>query len=116
MMIEYRTKYSRNRKTNIKGIEMVFEKMYQWNRTRNLYGLPLMAIKKAACECISENQLMIQSHLSSPSRRDTSLIKMQTTLPLKTQELQHYCKEKREDLRKIALNCKKRGLNAEVLM
>jgi len=41
---------------------------------------------------------------------------MQTTLPLKIQELQHYCKEKREELRKIALNCKQRGLNAEVLM
>jgi hypothetical protein len=40
---------------------------------------------------------------------------MQTTLPLKIQELQDYCKEKREELRKIALNCKQRGLNAEVL-
>jgi hypothetical protein len=41
---------------------------------------------------------------------------MQTTLPLKTQELQRYCKEKREDLRKIALHCKQSGLNAEVLL
>ena len=37
------------------------------------------------------------------------------TLPLKIQELQNYCTDKREELRKIAFNWKQRGLNTQVL-
>ena len=41
--------------------------------------------------------------------------KTQKTLPLTIQEMQNYCTGQREELRKIALNCKQRGLNTEVL-
>ena len=41
--------------------------------------------------------------------------KTRKTLPLTIQEMQNYCTGQREQLRKIARNCKQRGLNAEVL-
>ena len=41
--------------------------------------------------------------------------KTQKTLPLNIIELQKYCNDNREALRKVAFNCKQRGKNAEVL-
>jgi hypothetical protein len=41
--------------------------------------------------------------------------KKQKTLPLNITEVQNYCDDNREALRKIAFNCKQRGRNAEVL-
>ena len=41
--------------------------------------------------------------------------KTQRTLPLNIIEVQNYCNDNREALRKVAFNCKQRGRNAEVL-
>ena len=41
--------------------------------------------------------------------------KAQKTLPLNITEVQNYCENNREALRKIAFNCKQRGKNTEVL-
>ena len=41
--------------------------------------------------------------------------KTQKTLPLNIIEVQNYCSDNREALRKIAFNCKQRGKNAELL-
>ena len=41
--------------------------------------------------------------------------KTQRTLPLSITEVQDYCNNNREELRKTAFNCKQRGKNAEVL-
>ena len=42
--------------------------------------------------------------------------KLQKALPIAITDLQNYCDDNREELRKIAFNCKqRRGLNAQVL-
>jgi hypothetical protein len=41
--------------------------------------------------------------------------KTQKTLPLNFIEVQNYCNDNREELRKVAFNCKQRGKNAEFL-
>jgi hypothetical protein len=41
--------------------------------------------------------------------------KMQKTLPLNIIEVQNYCNDNREALRKVAFNCKQRGKNTELL-
>jgi phage host-nuclease inhibitor protein Gam len=41
--------------------------------------------------------------------------KLQKALPIAITDLQNYCETNREELRKIAFNCKQRGLNAQVL-